>query len=152
MQLSIAFLQSVLAMLKLDGADAVDGTLTGAKVALFTNEPVLSPDTVWGDLEEATFTGYSRSAAITWADAILSSQTNLPVIYGDAKTFLCTDDAPAETVYGYAIVSGATPPVLLASALLETPEAMQDGHGLIIVPRVGFNSVAEIPDGAVTLT
>jgi len=149
---SLSLLSAILDMLKLAAADDVDGALTGAKVALYTTNVSPTPETVWDDLTEATFTGYARSAAITWADPFNSSSTGVPVMTGDAKTFLCTGDPLGETVYGYAIVSGATPPVLLATRPISDPEIMSDGGGLIVVARVGLNSTADIPDGDVTAT
>jgi len=149
---TVEFLRLMLLMGKMPVASPVDGPLVGAKVALIVNNPAVTPNTVWADLVEATFDGYARSAAVTWADPFTSSSTQVPVMAGDAKTFLCTGDTVVETVFFYAIVTDAVPPVVLALRQLEVPETMSDGHGLIIVPRVGLSAAADVPAGDVTVT
>lgn len=149
---TLTFLDLLLKMAKMPVASPVDGPLVGSKVALYVNNIAVTPGTVWGDLVEATFDGYARSAAITYATPFVSSVTAVPVMAGDAKTFLCTGNTVIESVFGYAIVSGATPPVVLAMRPLDAQELMSSGGGLIIVPRVGIDSVALNPPGDVTVT
>lgn len=152
MTYTMSLLRAILNVIRLDIANAEDGPLFGAKVALYKNSVAPTVDSVWADFEEADFTGYARSAAITWADPFNSSETLLPVMTGDAKTFLCTGDPLDNTVYGYLIVSGATPPVVLAVRPLNDPELMAEDGGLIVVPRVGNSATADIPSGDVTAT
>jgi hypothetical protein len=149
---TLIFLDLLLKAMKMPVASPVDGPLVGSKVALYVNNLAPTPGTVWGDLTEATFDGYARSSAITYATPFISSTTLVPVMAGDAKTFLCTGQTVTETVYGYAIVSGATPPVVLTVRPLDTPELMTTGGGLIIVPRVGVDPAAMVPPGDVTVT
>lgn len=146
-----ALLLGLLADAKRPGADAGDGILVGAKVALIKNNVAESVNLTWDDLVEADFTGYARSAAVTWGTPAKSSDTGVPVMGGDVKHFACSGGAE-QTVYSYAIVSGATPPVLLALKTLPTPEIMASGGFIDIVPRVGYRQEAIIPPGDVTLT
>jgi len=150
LQLMRPLLEAALAELT-DGVGAA-GLLDGAKVVLFVNTPALGPDTLYSDLTIATFTGYAASTAIVWVAPGDSSETQLPVVYGDAKTFTCSGDPLDNTVTGYAIVDKSVAPVLLAAALLATPEVIGDGSFLVLLPRVGISDVGKIPSGALAVT
>jgi hypothetical protein len=154
MQLIMArtYLKIILATFKLAAEDGFNGPLTGAKLALFKNNIAITNLLTWDDLVECDFTGYARSAAVVWADPVMSDNTNLPVIFGDSKTFNCTGSTIENDVAGFAIVTGATPPVLIASANFDAIIDLNAGEAIVLSPRVGFDTDLIVPPGILVLT
>lgn len=110
MQGVMELFKRILLMLKLAAADAVDGTLTGAKVILFTNALVVNKNTLLAGLDVATFTGYATSTAVTWGTPFVSGDTTQYTMTGDAKTFTCSAGTEEEVIEGYALISADDPP------------------------------------------
>jgi len=152
-EISKDWLMRLVTDMKLNAEDGYNGPLDGATILLFKNNYLPTKDTVLADLTECTFTGYSRSSAVTWATPQMSSETGVPVIYGDQKSFICTATPdPAQSVYGWAIILEGTPDLLVGAELLETPELIEDGSFLTIVPRLGLNPTSDAPGGALAVT
>lgn len=129
------------------GALGVDGLLTGSKVMLFTNNITPTPGAVLADLTEATYTGYARSAALTWGTPFVSNLTGKHVMQSGMLTFAGGVNAGGEAVRGYALISGEGTPVLLALKRLEgsgwTPAP---GSSLVLLPRVAVSDLGPVPD------
>lgn len=83
---------------------AAEGVLDGAKVALFTNSIVPTPETVAADLIAPTFPGYALSSAIVWGDplSVPGGRGSL----GDRKDFIPSADSESLPVVGYAVLTG----------------------------------------------
>jgi hypothetical protein len=127
--------------------------LSSAKVALYTNNIAITPRMKPADFTEPTFAGYTAGGtAIVWANVMHSSQTLNYIAYGNAVTFLRSGGIVNDTVRGYVIWVTGGGAFMIAARPLDTFETIEDGGGLIIVPRVGFDTVAQIPDGDVTVT
>lgn len=148
-----AFWLLLLNLLKVPADSPDAGPLVGCKIALTKEAVAEDSNLVWDDLTESTFPGYARSASITWGTPALSHVTGEYVMGADAKTFSCTGDPGEEKVMGYALVTGATPPVLLAyKSLAPEGEPLEDGGVIVVMERNGFNVVANIPPGDIPLT
>jgi hypothetical protein len=150
----ILTLEALTEMLKYDsiaGATGTDPLLKTAKVMLYVNNIAPTNKTVIGDLTEASWTGYARSAAVTWALPILSNNTGLPTIVADAKTFTVTTNAGPQTAYGYALVTTVTAvDHLLAIAPFDTPINPGPGTEIIVQARIGMPDTPINPPGDVT--
>jgi len=104
-----------------DGSDVEDYVLM-----LFKNNFTIEDDTVLGDLDEATFTGYSNIV-------ILRTNMSAPFFDGDVAvsecdfvpTFNCTGGS-LQTVYGWGLYSEDTE-VLLAGQNFDNPRDMTVG-------------------------
>lgn len=131
----------------------IAGVFSNVQVMLYTNNIAVTPDLDLGDLTEATFSGYAR-VPVTWDDVVRhSSETGAPVIVSeDVCLFARTAGGLDQTVRGYALVTPSPGSILLAVRALDTPEAMEAGGVLSIVPRLGYNPEAVIPSGDVTAT
>lgn len=141
----IAFLQRILAAAKLHAAADVNGTLDEAKVILYQSPVNPAPNLLLADLLECTFTGYARSTAVAWGTATLSTQTGLPYLPGDLKTFSCTG-GDEQNIAGYAIISGDVTPVLLGLRQFASTLKITSGYSLSLIPRAGIDSDGPIPD------
>lgn len=87
------------------GAGAA-GILNGAILGLIAADFAQSDDLVLADLIEAAFTGYARSATVTWGAAYQSGELVMPYMQGDSKVFgPCT--ALPETIYGVMYLNAA---------------------------------------------
>lgn len=152
MLLTVEGLKEFLKFGSVTGATGTDPLFKSAKVALYVNNINPTVNLVAGDLVEASWTGYARSALVTWALPILSNNTGLPAILGDAKTFTVTDNpAPAQTVQGYALIATiAAVDHLLALAPLTPPINPGPGTEITVQPRVGLDPTAVNPPGDVT--
>lgn len=150
---TIEFLKNLLLFGSVAGADGTDPLLLACKVMLYVNNLNPTSKTVAADLVEPTWATYARSSTITWGTPLISNQTQLPVIAGDAKSFVITTNTPEETAYGYALVQTISAvDHLLAVRPFATPIQPGAGTEILIVPRVGLSEEAVNPDGDVTLT
>lgn len=131
------------------GADDSDPKLVGSKVGLYINAVAVTPNTVLADLTPASWTGYALSAAITWLAPVLSNQTTLPAVRGDAKTFtVTTQPDPAQTVVGHYIVAGDGTTLLLVKPWAQSRTPV-DGTVIQVEPRLGEAYASIEPDGDV---
>lgn len=109
------------------------GRLNGAKVHLYQNNIAVRPDTILTDFTEADFDGYAASAAVTWGTVATDSSGNA-VVYGDAKTFLCTGSVTPNTVFGYYVTNGAGSTLEYAEAFATPVGFGNAGDNLVILP------------------
>lgn len=154
MILTLEGLSDLLKFGSVDGATGTDPLLPQCKVALFVNNVNPTAQTVWADLEECAITGYARSAVVTWDLPVLSSETGLPAIFGDLKTFdMTTQTDPEETIFGYALVATITAVEhLVAVQSFLTPILPASGSAIGIIPRVGLSQQAVTPSGDVAFS
>lgn len=115
----------------------VDGTFEEVVIRLFKNNFTPNPDQVLGDLEEADFTGYAASSAVTWGTVFTNSDGFAEVI-GSTKQFTATGSAVTNVVYGY-YATNAAGDTLYWAERFSTPREMDEGADAIpIVPRYVF--------------
>jgi len=109
--------------------------VTDWELMLFINNATLTQATVFADLSEATFGGYSRVTLTraSWtsptiiADKAVSTYTTTPTTW--------TVSSGSETVYGYAIIT-ATSSVIRYVEKFASPVAVVAGGILGVLPRV----------------
>lgn len=127
-----ALVRSMLDDLVVAGPPA--GLLNGALVKLFKNDMTPSGLTLLADLDEADFTGYAASGAVTW-DAGFTNEAGDGEIIGDTKQFLASGAAVANTVYGYYVTSGDGL-TLLFSERFAVPKLIDAaGKSITVIPR-----------------
>lgn len=91
-----------------NGGGALTGTLSGAKIMLYTNAGyVWTPDSVLTDLTEAAYPGYARQT-VAW-DAPYFNLSVQAELIGALQLYVpnAVVGPPAVTVVGYALVNGA---------------------------------------------
>lgn len=76
--------------------------LGSAACVLFENDLTPDADTVLADLDEPTWTGYSRLALSGWSDPALTADDHAVTVAGTV-TWTKTDSGSAD-VYGYAVI------------------------------------------------
>jgi hypothetical protein len=109
------------------------GPLFGAIVGLFTNTITITHTTVFADLVEATFAGYSRSATITWG-TVFTNPSFFAEADGNTTQFNCTGSTTPETITGYFVVDGSSQ--LLYAENFDTPIPISgSGDAVVIVPQ-----------------
>lgn len=105
------------------------------ELILWTNDITPDQDTEYGDLTEATFTGYS-SVTVTredWTAAVIDSDVAVST-WGETPT-TWTNTGSEQTVYGYAMVT-ATSPVIRLIERFASPVVMGTNGILGLLPRV----------------
>lgn len=113
------------------------GELNGGIVHLFVNDFQPTIDSVLGDFDEATFTGYAASTAIVWSETFRNSLGQAQTV-GDTKTFIL-DAGEGQTVFGYYVTVGGA---LRYSERLPQPIPLAvPGNAAVIVPVYAFGSV-----------
>lgn len=119
----------------------VDGLLNGAKMKLFKNNLMPTPNSVIADFEIADFTGFSTSTALVWGTPYYQAD-GTPVVLAGAKTFIVTSADPVvgNTIYGYYITDGAGT-ALLYSERFDSPVLMAIvGTGITVEPAFSLQS------------
>jgi len=112
-----------------------DGVFEEWCVKLFQNDVTPTRDTVIGDLDIATFTGYTSPAAVVFGDPFINSEGNAEVLGGQVQ-FTQTGTTITNTVYGYYVTDTAGTK-LLAAERFATPRTMDAANkAIIIVPRI----------------
>jgi hypothetical protein len=127
----------------------VVGPLSGAKIGLFINTPVITSGMLLADLTPPASPGMGLSAAITWG-AVYTSTSGEPAVNSDLKAFIGSGTIVPESITGWYLVAGSgSPTVPLAVEMLTTPVGiLHDGDGLSIV-AVFSPSSADIGHGVV---
>jgi len=104
------------------------------KIILFQNNITVDEDTVFGDLTEATFSGY-MSVTPTWGTPAIdgagkASMTATPVVFAH------NGGGTSNTIFGYAWVDASVmDPKIIAANTLATPKSMSVlGDSLTITP------------------
>jgi len=127
-----------------------DAPFDGCVVALLKEPPPLSPDTEWADLEEANFSGYARSSALTFGSPYTDAETGMKVVSAPMVEFLSTTADPfvSNQIYGHALIVPGTPPTLRSLVAYDAPvsiDAPDLVHGvrveLGLVPQQAGNTV-----------
>jgi hypothetical protein len=106
--------------------------MTGAKLHLFTNNPVLNPLMVVGDFTEATFAG---SVALTLIYGATYNDADGFTSFSTVELTFMTDGVIPETVNGW-YVTDSTGAVVLFADYFTTPQqygAAGDGYSFSVV-------------------
>lgn len=101
---------------------------------LFSNDITPDQDTVYGDLTEAAFGGYSSVSIArgTWTAPVVDSDHGLTVYGSTPLTWICTSSP--ETIYGYAVVTPSSP-IILWCERFASPIVLSTGGAIALVPR-----------------
>lgn len=98
--------------------------LEGGTLRLFTNDYTPTPQTVVGDLTEATFGGYGNIVLTGW-NAAANDGAGGGVAISPLAVFSASGVAPAELIYGFYILGqGAGNPLVLAGRFASAPIPM----------------------------
>lgn len=127
-KLSQASLMSALATMTGVGGDA-----EGAKIALFRDETPITPQTDIGELTEASFTGYARSAAVVYGTIHMDDEGNA-IRVTDTKEFKVTVAGPPQEV-NHVVLANAAGDQMLAWYTLDEPLIFTDTND---VHRIAF--------------
>lgn len=113
---------------------ATGGPWNGAIIGLYKNNIVPTPRTTLAELDEADFTGYTRSAAITWS-AVGQNIEDQAICLSDQKVFAGTGSAVANLIYGYMVLTtGGT--FLLEVVPLPEPVSINEAGDLLPIVHV----------------
>ena len=89
-------------------------------LVLYKTNVTILITTVWADLVEADFDGYSRISVTLASPTYLGG---VETIVASVATFTRGSGSPSNTIYGYALVDPAGPTLYIAEPLL-TPKPM----------------------------
>jgi membrane-bound lytic murein transglycosylase B len=109
------------------------------QLMLYSNSLTPSQSTVFADLTEATFGGYSR---ITLGKSTWQSPA---VTLGKSRSTYGTDPlmwivaSGSETIYGYAMITPSSP-VIRAIEAFDTPFTVTPGGVLTLIPKMTFTT------------
>jgi hypothetical protein len=104
------------------------------QLVLWTNEYEPVQATVWSDLEEAVFDGYSRITLTpaTWTAAVMVGDEAVSTYGTTPQLWTCTSDP--EEIYGYAIIDSVSEKIYIVEAF-EEPEELVVGRTIGVLPR-----------------
>lgn len=89
------------------------GDLAGATFHLYTNDYEPTPQSVVGDFDEATFTGYASIAAVGWNATEQNPDGSVSTDTTNVMTWVGPGDATGQTIHGYYVLSaGAGTPYI----------------------------------------
>jgi hypothetical protein len=113
------------------------GTFSAVKVMLFTDANGIGPNTVITDKTEATYTGYARSATVTFGPPSRGTEGMWRIV-GQSLLFQSTDNVTPNEIFGAGLVSGTgAGAVLLAAELFDQPRTLdRAGQGFTYVPEL----------------
>lgn len=97
-------------------AAGVAGILNGSKLALFTNNPTLSENTVPADLTAPIYAGYAQ-VVVTWQTTLERQSNGDLALAGSSSLFAPTSSATPDTITGVAMLNSAGTSVLWAYKL-----------------------------------
>lgn len=120
-----------------------DGPAWNSILMLFSSTPAGGKDVTVADLTECVYSGYARSAALTFSAPVREADGSYSLIT-PSKQFLATAATPfvGDTIRGVALLDTATPPNVLAYGLLDTPVP-------ITVPDNGFTAQLVLNHGQI---
>jgi len=126
------------------GSGGFSGPLYNLNLALLSAGIQLAPDTPWGQLTEANYSGYARAPGVTWGVPILQGDGTYSILSA-LETFVASAQSAFEgnIVYGYALIDGANPPNIALFEMLDQPIPIQapgDGFGIVLAVNFGANN------------
>ena len=123
------------------GSGGFSGPLYNCTLALFQNNLLLSPATLFANLTEATYSGYARQTGVTWGVPILQPNGSFQIL-SDLHQFIAAaaSNFAENTIYGWALIDTAATPNLLLSELFGQPIPM-------VLPSDGFGLVLQLAEG-----
>lgn len=105
---------------------APPGIFNGATFGAYQNGLIPDENTTFGDLVECNFTGYSRSANLTFSPAGLDDQGNHVVVADMPDAWQCTGDTDQQ-IQGVFLSPNDDANVALAAGALDTPISLANG-------------------------
>lgn len=106
----------------------------GAIIGLYKNNVVPTPRTTLAELDEADFTGYARSGAITWS-AVGQNVEDQAICLSDQKIFAASGSAVSNLIYGYMVLTtGGT--FLLEVVPLPEPVSINEAGDLLPIVHI----------------
>lgn len=117
---------------------ATSGYLDGLVVRLFQNDITLTPAAGWGDLVEATFSGYAASSAVVWGSSYVDALGRVHTTAA-SKQFTASGSTVANVCYGYAVTTSGGSPALKWAVKFPAPVAFAaTGNAVIVQPDFAF--------------
>lgn len=101
-----------------------------------------APASVYADLTEATFTGYSRRtlAHATWQAPTIVSGTYAQSLYDTTPLSWTNSGVTSETVYGYAVITPTASKILWLQKF-DTPVLMVPGGTVVFTPSIDLGTL-----------
>src|SRR6185437_8809383 len=98
------------------------GKLSGAKLALFSNNVTPQPSSVWADLTECVYSGYAESAVVVWGPPVNEVDGTVTTL-SPSHLFQKTGGVTGDQAVGVAITDGVASPNqgLLALGKFDAP-------------------------------
>lgn len=106
--------------------------LETCEIMLFTNNHTITAATVIGDLVEAGWSGYSRSAIGTLSSPFISS--GRAVVVPDANPEFTNGSGSPQNFYGWALLDGAGTEIVAAANI--TLQTIPDGYDYVLAMRI----------------
>lgn len=109
------------------------------QLMLWKNDITPDQDTVYADLTEAAFVGYSRVTInpATWVSPIIDDDKAVTTYGTDPVTWNVTSGT--ETIYGYALIT-PTSPVIRSIERFADPVLVGAGGIIGVLPRITFTT------------
>jgi hypothetical protein len=106
---------------------------------LFSSDTTPTQATVYADLTEAGFTGYSPVTIdrATWTSPVVDDDH--AVSTWDTTPILWLPESGPQIIYGYAVVTPSSP-VILWCERFATPITVEDGGVLALLPRFALTT------------
>lgn len=128
------------------GSGGYTGPLNNCSIALLMQGFNPSSATMFGDLTEATYSGYARATGVVWGVPILQNDGSYQILTA-LQTFMATaaSNFVQNTIYGWAMITPGASPQLLMSEVFQTPVPFalpNDGFGLVIQLSEGIANPA----------
>jgi hypothetical protein len=125
------------------------GGLYGAYVGLITNTPALTPNSVIGDMQEPTYTGYARQAIGAPTGPYQDQDGSWDLIFATLAFQMANATTPTN-VTGWFIADALTAGNLLAAELFPTPIDLTTTDNVVpIAPTVELPPTADYGTGVI---
>lgn len=123
------------------GSGGFTGPLNSATLVLIQAAFAPTPQTTFGQLTEATYSGYARVTNLAWGVPVLQANGTYSQLSA-LSTFLAVgaSNFVGNVIWGWALIDTANPPNLLFSEAFAQPVPIAvpgDGFGLVLQNNVG---------------
>lgn len=126
------FLNGLVAEAISSSTTTFNGVLKGAQMGLFTNTPLLSHDTVAGDLTPPSNTSYVKKN-ITWAGPYLDEGDRSSWVLSQAVNWGIGSDTAPQTITGFAVFDGADSVTVNYAELLPEPVNLTNPSDVLVI-------------------
>lgn len=117
---------------------AEDGPFDAPILKLFQNDIDPTPETVIGDLEEATFTGYADVNALAFGTPYYDIDGNA-IVTAPSHEFVASGSGVANVIYGWYLTDDPATKLLAAFRFQESVGIGGAGQGVTVVPFLKYS-------------